>query len=66
MMKARAESEVAGLRAAGAQVELIIPDANCRDAFGNNLMDARRRGDVALAGVVQGREEAARIRAFWN
>jgi NTE family protein len=66
LMKARAESEAAKLRASGALVELIIPDANCREAFGNNLMDARRRGDVALAGVVQGRAEAARIKAFWN
>lgn len=66
IMKARAEAELAALRATGAQVELIIPDANCREAFGPNLMDASRRGDVALAGVVQGRAEAARIRAFWN
>ncbi|MBL6853220.1 MAG: patatin-like phospholipase family protein [Alphaproteobacteria bacterium] len=66
MQLARVEAEVAGLRETGARVELILPDANCREAFGNNLMDARRRGDVALAGVVQGREEAARINAFWS
>ena len=66
IMKARAEAELATLRASGVQVELIIPDANCREAFGPNLMDASRRGVVALAGVVQGREEAARIKTFWN
>ncbi|MBS0469541.1 MAG: patatin-like phospholipase family protein [Proteobacteria bacterium] len=65
-MKARAESEVAALRAAGVAAELIIPDANCREAFGPNLMDSRRRGDVALAGAVQGRAEGERIAAFWN
>jgi NTE family protein len=66
LMKARAEAEIAGLRATGVKVELITPDANCREAFGNNLMDATRRGDVALAGVAQGRAEAERIAAFWN
>jgi NTE family protein len=66
LMKARAKAEIATLRETGAQVELIIPDANCREAFGPNLMDASRRGDVALAGVVQGRAEAARIKAFWG
>ncbi|HXC56051.1 MAG TPA: patatin-like phospholipase family protein [Rhizomicrobium sp.] len=65
-MKPRAEAEVAALRATGAKVELIVPDAHCREAFGNNLMDSTRRGDVALAGVVQGRAEAERIAAFWN
>jgi NTE family protein len=66
LMKPRAEAELAALRAAGVQAELIIPDANCREAFGPNLMDATRRGDVALAGAVQGRAEAERIAAFWN
>jgi NTE family protein len=66
LMKARAEAEIAGLRPTGVKVELITPDANCREAFGNNLMDATRRGDVALAGVAQGRAEAERIAAFWN
>jgi NTE family protein len=65
-MRARIDGEVAALKASGAKVELITPDANCREAFGNNLMDASRRGDVALAGVGQGRTEAERIAAFWN
>jgi NTE family protein len=62
----RIEHELAALRASGTAVELIVPDANCREAFGNNLMDATRRGDVALAGVVQGRAEAARVKGFWG
>ncbi|MBV9419119.1 MAG: patatin-like phospholipase family protein, partial [Alphaproteobacteria bacterium] len=55
LMKGRAEAEVEALRATGAKAELIIPDANCREAFGPNLMNASRRGAVAKAGVAQGR-----------
>lgn len=65
-MRASVQREIDGLKLAGAKVELILPDANCREAFGPNLMDASRRGDVALAGVVQGRAEAARLKSFWN
>jgi NTE family protein len=66
MMRARIDGEIEVLKASGAKVELIVPDANCREAFGANLMDGSRRGDVALAGIVQGRGEADRIAAFWN
>ena len=65
-MKAGIQREIDVLTASGSKVDLILPDANCREAFGPNLMDASRRGDVALAGVVQGRAEAARLKAFWN
>jgi NTE family protein len=65
-MRAGIQREIDVLTSAGAEVELVVPNANCLEAFGNNLMDASRRGDVALAGVVQGRAEAARIAAFWN
>jgi NTE family protein len=65
-MRAAIQREIDVLTSAGAEVELVVPNANCLEAFGNNLMDASRRGDVALAGVVQGRAEAARIAAFWN
>jgi NTE family protein len=65
-MRAGIQREIDVLTAAGAKVELIVPNANCLEAFGNNLMDASRRADVALAGVVQGRAEAARIKPFWN
>lgn len=66
MMRAGIQREIDVLKAGGAKVELIVPDANCLAAFGNNLMDASRRGDVALAGVAQGKVEAERIAAFWN
>jgi NTE family protein len=65
-MRAGIQREIDILKAGGAKVELIVPNANCLAAFGNNLMDASRRGDVALAGVAQGRAEAKRIAAFWN
>ena len=65
-MRAGIQREIDLLKAGGAKVELIVPDANCLAAFGDNLMDASRRGDVALAGVAQGRAEAERIAAFWN
>jgi NTE family protein len=66
LMRARVDGEIAALTASGAKVALIVPDSNCREAFGPNLMDGSRRGDVALAGVVQGRAEAERIAKFWN
>ena len=66
IMRARVDAEIAALRATGTKIELIVPNAHCLEAFGPNLMDASRRGDVALAGVVQGRAEAARIATFWN
>src|SRR6185295_18590653 len=65
-MRAGIAREIERLTSAGAKVELIVPNANCLEAFGNNLMDSSRRGDVALAGAVQGRAEAARIKPFWN
>ena len=66
IMRARVDAEIAALRATGTKVELIVPNAHCLEAFGPNLMDASRRGDIALAGAVQGRAEAERIREFWN
>ena len=65
-MRAGIAREIDLLKAGGARVELIVPDANCLAAFGNNLMDGSRRGVVALAGVAQGKVEAKRIAAFWN
>lgn len=66
VMRAGIEREIAILKSSGAAVELIVPDAACLETFGNNLMDSSRRGNVALAGVAQGRAEATRIKPFWN
>lgn len=59
------EAELAQVRAAGNEAALIVPDAGSGEAFGPNLMDGSRRGDIARAGHVQGLAEAARIKAFW-
>ena len=59
------DAELDGLRESGSHVELVAADAQSRDAFGPNLMDASRRGDVAQAGARQGRLEAARLGKLW-
>src|SRR5579871_6900103 len=60
------ENELQVLRDGGASVELITPDEPSMDAFGENLMDYRRRPASARAGVNQGRTEANKIRAVWG
>ncbi len=57
---ARQEAELATLRAAGATVRVIAPDAEARSSMGPDLMDFSRRADAAEAGLAQGRAEAAR------
>ena len=53
-------------RRRAAEVEMIIPDEESQAAFGTNLMDFRRRGEIADAGLRQGKLEAARLRDFWK
>jgi NTE family protein len=53
-----AATEAAAVRTRGAQVELVDPDERTIEAFGRNLMDARRRDRVAAAGYAQGRRLA--------
>lgn len=62
----RLARERAAIEAGGGVSELIRPDAASLETFGPNLLDARRRADVAQAGIEQGRREAARLAAFWN
>ena len=59
------EAELAAVRAEGNEAALIVPDAGSGEAFGPNLMDGSRRGDIARAGHAQGLAEAERIKAFW-
>lgn len=59
------DAEIAQLRSQGARVELIVADAASREAFGPNLMDARRRIGALEAGVAQGRQLAEQLRAIW-
>jgi NTE family protein len=60
------EAELAAVKARGGETALIVPDAGSGEAFGPNLMDGSRRGDIARAGHAQGLAEAARIKAFWE
>ncbi|MCG9917620.1 MAG: patatin-like phospholipase family protein [Phenylobacterium sp.] len=64
-MAAQLEGEIAVLKAGGAEVVLISPDAGSASAMGVNLMNFARRPEAARAGVEQGRAEAARIAAAW-
>ena len=65
-MRKRVREEIAEIERAGGKVETIVPNAECIDVFGANLMDASRRADVAKAGDRQGRAEAERLRGFWS
>jgi NTE family protein len=60
------EREMAVIRDAGGEVELIVPDDACTEAFGGNLMNPRNRPAAAKAGLEQGRRLAAGIKAFWG
>jgi len=62
----RLEAELAGVRASGAKTALIVPDAECLELFGINLMDSSKRAEIARAGERQGRAEASRLSEFWN
>ncbi|HZU78089.1 MAG TPA: patatin-like phospholipase family protein [Dehalococcoidia bacterium] len=61
-----AEAEAARLRAAGAQVELVFPDAEALAAFGPNLMALDRGPLAANAGLRQGRALAPRVAGLWG
>lgn len=65
-LAARLKGERDAIAAAGGVSELVTPDPEARATFGPNLLDARRRADVAEAGLAQGRREASRLQAFWG
>ena len=64
--KKRMDDELAAITSKGGEVEMIMPDDESRAAMGTNLMDFKRRGEIADSGVRQGRLEAARLRDFWR
>jgi hypothetical protein len=64
--KKRMDDEFAAITSKGGEVMLIAPDDESRAAMGTNLMDFKRRGEIADAGLRQGRLEAARLRDFWR
>ena len=66
IMRTGTDRELAVLRGAGGQVTLLTPDEDCRNAFGPNLMDSSRRGDVVKAGLAQGRNIGGEVAGFWK
>jgi NTE family protein len=60
------DEQVAGLVAAGAEVEVITPDDESTAAFGLNPLDPAVRAPVARAGYAQGERAAAAIARLWQ
>lgn len=63
---ARVEAELDILRQGGATVVLMGPDDASQAAMGVNLMDFRKRGDAARAGMAQGLAQAAELQDAWG
>lgn len=64
--KAALERELQVLRDSGATVGLIVPDESSAEAFGQNLMDARKRPASARAGYQQGLATAGKLKPEWE
>lgn len=64
--KKRMDQELAAIMSAGGRAEMIVPDDESAETMGMNLMDFKRRGETADAGLRQGKIEAARLRDFWR
>lgn len=62
----RIEEQVAALRAQGAQVAVVSPDAAAVAAIGRNVLDPARRAAAARAGRAQAGAAAAGIAAVWR
>lgn len=60
------DDQIERLRAAGSVVEVITPDEASRTAISDNPLDPATRTPSGLAGLAQGKAEAARITAFWS
>jgi NTE family protein len=59
-------TQAADLRAAGAQVAVITPDAAARAAFGHDVLSLARRAAAARAGRTQAGSVAHAVRAAWS
>lgn len=64
--KKRMDDELGAITSKGGQVKMIIPDEESQAAFGTNLMDFSRRGEIADAGLRQGKLEATGLGDFWK
>lgn len=58
--------QIARLRAAGAEVELVSPDAAALAAIGRNVLDPAHRAAAARAGRAQVAAVADTVGAVWN
>jgi NTE family protein len=59
-------TQAAELRAAGAQVIVVTPDAQARAAFGHDLLSLARRAAAARAGRAQAASAADAVRSVWS
>jgi NTE family protein len=59
-------TQVEELRKGGSSVETIFPDADSRDAFGDNMMNPAARPPAARAGYAQGTALADQLSDFWR
>jgi NTE family protein len=62
----RIGTQVAGLRAQGAQVALVSPDAAALAAIGRNVLDPAQRAAAARAGRAQAASAAAEVAGAWQ
>jgi len=62
----RLDEQVAGLRARGARVAVVSPDAAAVAAIGRNVLDPARRAAAARAGREQAAAEVAGIADVWQ
>jgi NTE family protein len=58
--------QVSELRAQGAQVTLVSPDAAALRAIGTNVLDPGHRKPAALAGRAQAAAIAAQVAKVWG
>jgi NTE family protein len=58
--------ERAAIEAAGGAVELITPDVESLEAFGENPMAATRGVEIIEAGIAQGHRAAPQVKSLWD
>ncbi|MEV4811405.1 patatin-like phospholipase family protein [Micromonospora avicenniae] len=62
----RLSAQVTALRAQGARVVVVSPDATARAAIGRNVLDPARRAGAARAGRTQADAVAGEVAAVWG
>jgi NTE family protein len=61
-----ADKQASDLRAAGAKVAVVTPDAAAREAIGHDILNPRRRAAAARAGRAQAAAVATEVREVWH